>query len=49
MPEVLSQLLTVAGVGASIYAAIRADLARLNERTTVHALRLDRIEHKVFT
>lgn len=43
--EVLAAL--IGGIG--VYAAIRADLARLHERTTNHAGRLDRIEHKVFS
>lgn len=32
-PEFLLQLLTMGGACVAVYAAIRADLARLNERT----------------
>lgn len=35
MPDWLLQLLQAAGVGAGIYAGIRADLARIHERATV--------------
>lgn len=32
-PDFLLQLITAAGAGVTIYAAIRADLARLTERS----------------
>lgn len=52
-PEFLLQLLTMGGACVAVYAAIRADLARLNERTNraietadqAHA-RIDRMMQK---
>ncbi|MEH0165567.1 hypothetical protein [Roseateles microcysteis] len=44
MPDWLLQLLPQAALAASVYAGIRADLARLNERAS-HALESARAAH----
>lgn len=44
----MTEILAALAGGIGVYAAIRADLARLHERTTQHAGRIDRIEQKVF-
>lgn len=45
MPDWFNQLLTPAAAAAGVYAAIRADLARLHERAT-HALDSARSAHE---
>lgn len=47
-PEFILQLLIAAGTPAALYAAIRADLARLHERTAAAHERLDFIQDRVF-
>lgn len=42
MPDWILQVLAVAAGGVGVYAAIRADLARLHERATIA---LQRAEH----
>lgn len=44
--EFLLQIIVALGSGAGVYAAIRADLARLHERTEAHAQRLHMLEQK---
>ena len=46
--EFILQLLIAAGTPAALYAAIRADLARLHERTTAAHERLDFLQQQVF-
>lgn len=48
MPEWAFQLLTAGTMAAATYAAMRADLARLHERTMAHGERLAQLEQKVF-
>ena len=47
-PEFMLQLLIAAGTPAALYAAIRADLARLHERTSAAHERLDFLQDRVF-
>lgn len=45
-PEFVLQLIVAVSSGAGVYAALRADLARLHERTEAHAQRLHMLEQK---
>lgn len=47
-PEFVLNMILAAGTPAALYAAIRADLARLHERTQSAHERLDFIQGKVF-
>lgn len=47
MPEWLFQLLSAGAGAASVYAAIRADLARLHERTINMQKNLDRAHERI--
>lgn len=47
MPEWLYQLLTAGAGAASVYAAIRADLARLHERATQALASADKAHNRI--
>lgn len=49
MPDWLFQLLTAGAGAASVYAAIRADLARLHERATQAMASAERAHERIDT
>lgn len=48
IPDWFFQLMSAGAGAAAVYAAIRADLARLHERTQAAHERLDFLQSKVF-